>query len=359
MKIHSDRKPGSTDRAVKFAFMEEAPGEMLEAWHRLHVMDHFGRLPAGCGFDPAGMDAAGGEISLKMKESEARFLFHNAGHDDEVRPGHRRTFWEWVDADGGKFPERLPAGEWRDRMHRYAEGGSVRNALCEGRKVWVDFDGNSGRYSSGGPTMRGIGDWNIMSSVSEAEAVRDLINIAATAWKAREGDYGTLLSAVRDAAGGDYGGVWIHGDSCCREVEVTVRVFPERERDACGKRDEFAIAFGDGLDGPVIEEGPAEGAPGRILVPRPRDMATGGDFDRAVADAVSAYMERFFAPRPVGGRPHLDEDERVVDDYLTHCRRGGGGEVDWDVFLGYMRAELGDDADAYLELSRRKEGDGA
>ena len=349
MKIHSDRKPGSTDRAVKFAFTEEAPGEMLEAWDRLEVMGHFGLLPDGCG-----LGEPGAEISLKMKESEARFLFAKAGHDDEARPGWRRTFWEWADAEGGKFPPRMPAEEWAKRMRRYAEGGGVKEAHCINRKVWVDLSGNSGRYSSGGPTRRGIGDWNIMTSTANAEALRDLINVAAMARKDREGDYGTLLSAVRDAAGGDTGGMWIHDDPSYREVEVTVRVFPERERDACGKRDEFIVFFGDGLDGPVIETEPAEGRRGRIAVPRPAEMATGGDFDMAVADGISSYMERFFAPRPMDGRPHLDEDERAPDDYLTHCRRGGGGEVDWDVFLGYMRAELGDDADAYLELSRRR-----
>ena len=309
-------------------------------------MGHFGLLPEGCG-----LGEAGAPITLKMKESEAGFLFAKAGHDDEARPGWRRTFWEWADMADGSFPKREPAEEWAKRMRRYAEGGSVREAHCINRKVWVDFAANSGRYGAGDPTRRGIGDWNIMTSTANAEGLRDLINLAATARKAREGDYETLLRAVSDAASGD--GTWIRQDPCCREVEVTVRVFPERERGACPKRDEFNVVFGDDLDGPAIETEPAEGRQGRILVPRPDGMDPGA-FKQAVADGVSSYMERFFAPRPMDGRPFLDEDQRAPDDFLPHCRRGGAGEVDWDVFFGFMKAELGDDADAYLELSRRR-----
>ena len=352
MIIRKERK----SRVTAFHFEADSPAEMREAVLRLETMKRFGMLPSDCETPPRGDGSVKAVLKMKTAEADRRRMFVSYEVDDE-------EFLRWPDMEVGQgrkgvnFPARPAIVDWAADAVKWAAHGRIKSVQCEGSIVWIGF-GFDYRYASM------CGDWFDAGSPTEADALFGSIHGEIKERKERKDDYGELRDAVRSAAGHSS----TSGDDSYREVEVSVDLFPKPETgDRNYDSEDFKVVLGD-VDAPAFVGRPSADGEGNgtVVIPRkalPKRVEIepnqyriiGGDeFKKVVKDAIEEYKGMFYAPRPLDGRPFLDEDERAVDDYLKMCRRGGSGEVDWERFLGYMRAELGADADAYLELSRRR-----
>ena len=350
----------SKSRVTSFHFEADTPGEMREAILRLETMKRFWQLPSGCELPARDSDSLTAVVKMKTTEADRRNIFCSFELD-----GEKLLRWNDMPVEPGRkaeFPERPAFMEWAGKALKRAANGGIKRVECEGSIVWIDFG-----FDSRSPAM--CGDWAEADSPGEAIVLFGNINREIAAREERKDGYGELLDAVRSAVGH----FDVSGDSACREVGVSVRLFP---RPAVGDRyndsEEFKVVIGD-VDAPAFVGKPSADGEGNgaVLIPRKSlpdyvkddpdsdsSRIVGRDeFRKVVEDAIKEYKGMFYAPRPMFERPTIDEDEIAVDQDLNTCRKGGAGEVDWDRFFGYMRAELGDDADAYLELSRKREGE--
>lgn len=297
---------------------------------------------------------------MKTVDADRRNMFaaYRIGDEEFLR-------WPDMPREQGRkaeFPERPSVADWSASAVKWAGTGRIKSVQCEGSIVWIGF-GFDYRHASI------CGDWVEAGSPGEAVVLFGNINREIKGRERRKEEYRDLLGAVQAAAG--------HFDTCgdetYREVKVSVRLFPRPETgDRYNDSEDFKVVIGD-VDAPAFVGRPSADGEGNgtVLIPRkalPKYVRSGADsnartivgrdeFKKVVKDAIEEYKGMFYAPRPTEGRPHLDEDEFAVDQDLKLCRKGGAGEVDWERFLGYMRAELGDDAGAYLELSRKREGE--